>query len=91
MAISSIKERSSFTPPVKESTIDITPSEYEYTIEKSRFGLYTSVLKDGTKMTTAMTEEACRFVTDNIRIPVMKGTFGGWTSTLGSAVVGGKL
>jgi hypothetical protein len=66
-------------------------TNYDYTIEKSRFGLYTSVLSDGTKMTTAMTEEACRFVTDHIRIPVMKGEFDGYQSTLGSAVVGGKL
>ena len=65
--------------------------DYSYTIEQSRYGLYTSVLTDGTKMTTALTEEACRFVTDNIHIPVMKGTFTGRTSTLGSAVVGGKL
>ena len=64
---------------------------YDYTIEKSRFGLYTSVLSDGTKMTTALTEESCRYVTDHIRIPVMKGEFDGYTSTLGSAVVGGKL
>ena len=42
-------------------------------------------------MTTALTEEACRFVTDNIRIPVMKGKYDGWVSTLGSATVGGKL
>ena len=64
---------------------------YEYTIQKSRYGLYTSVLTDGTKMTTALTEEACRFVTDNIRIPVMKGEYDGFCSTLGTAVVGGKL
>lgn len=64
---------------------------YEYTIEKSRYGLYTSVLKDGTKMTTALTEKACRFVTDNIRIPVMKGEYDGWVSIMGKAVVDGKL
>ena len=66
-------------------------NDWSYTIEKSRYGLYTSVLKDGTKMTTALTEEACRFVTDNIRIPVLRGEYDGVTSTLGSAVVGGKL
>ena len=66
-------------------------TDYEYDIVQSRYGLYTSVLKDGTKMTTALTEEACRFVTDNIRIPVMKGEYDGFVSTLGSAVVGGKL
>ena len=66
-------------------------NDWSYTIEKSRYGLYTSVLKDGTKMTTALTEDACRFVTDNIRIPVLRGEYDGITSTLGSAVVGGKL
>lgn len=64
---------------------------YSYTIEQSRYGLYTSVFADGTKGTTALTEDACRFVTDNIRIPVMRGEWDGPTSTLGSAVVGGKL
>ena len=69
----------------------MTDKNYDYTIVKSRYGLYTSVLTDGTKLTTALTEEACRFVTDEIRIPVMKGVFDGYQSTLGSAVVGGKL
>tara|TARA_B100001559_G_C15917931_1_gene357319 strand:+ start:250 stop:504 length:255 start_codon:yes stop_codon:yes gene_type:complete len=64
---------------------------YDYDIVESRYGLYTSVLKDGTKMTTALTEEACRYVTDNIRIPVMKGVFDGWTSIMGKASVDGKL
>ena len=64
---------------------------YEYTIKKSRYGLYTSVLTDGTPMTTALTEEACRYVPDNIRIPVMKGEFDGTTSIMGKAVVDGKL
>ena len=66
-------------------------TDWTYTIEQSRYGLYTSILSDGTKMTTALTEDACRFVTDNIRIPVMKGEYDGFSSTLGSAVVGGKL
>ncbi len=66
-------------------------TNYEYDIVKSRYGLYTSVLKDGTKMTTALTEEACRYVTDNIRIPVMKGEYDGFTSIMGKAVVDGKL
>ena len=68
-----------------------TKNDWSYTIEQSRYGLYTSVLKDGTKMTTALTEEACRWATDNIRIPVLRGEYDGITSTLGSAVVGGKL
>jgi len=52
-----------------------------YTIEKSRFGLYTSVTDKGERMVTALTEEACRLVTDDIHIPVMLGTFDGFTST----------
>jgi len=68
-----------------------TKNDWSYTIEESRYGLFTSVLKDGTKMTTALTEDACRFVTDNIRIPVLRNEYDGETSTLGSAVVQGKL
>jgi len=64
---------------------------YEYTIEESRFGLFTSVLTDGTRMVTGMTEEAVRYCTDNIHIPVMQGTFDGWTSAPKVSVVGGKL
>lgn len=63
----------------------------KYTIERSRFGLYTSVFEDGTKGTTALTEDACRFVTDSIRIPVIQGTYAGHASVLGSAIVSGKL
>ena len=62
--------------------------DYSYTIEKSRYGLYTSVFADGTKGTTALTEEACDFVTQ-IRIPVMRGE---WDGLLYSwQTVGGKL
>ena len=66
-------------------------NDWSYTIEKSRYGLYTSVLKDGTKLTTALTEEACDWVTINIRIPVLRGEWDCVTSTLGSATVSGKL
>lgn len=66
-------------------------NDWSYTIEKSRYGLYTSVLKDVTKMTTALTEDACRFVTDNIRIPVLRNEYDGVTSVMGEAFVGGKL
>lgn len=64
---------------------------HEYTIEESRFGLFTSVLTDGTRMVTGMTEEAVRYCTDNIHIPVMQGTFDGWTSAPKAGVVAGKL
>lgn len=62
-----------------------------YTIEKSRFGLYTSVASDGTRMVTALTEDACHWCTINIHIPVLQGTFDGVTSVAGKAVVEGKL
>ena len=39
----------------------------------------TSVLSDGTRMVTGMTEEGVRLVTDDIHIPVM-GEYDGWTS-----------
>ena len=65
--------------------------DYFYTIEESRYGLFTSVFSDGTKGTTALTREACDFVTRNIRIPVMRGEWDGLTSTLGKATVDGKL
>ena len=57
-------------------------NDWSYTIEKSRFGLYTSQLKDGTRLTTALTEEACDFVTKNIRIPVLRGEWEGETSSI---------
>ena len=63
----------------------------EYTVEKSRFGLYTSVKTDGTRMVTGLTEDAVRWVTDNIHLPVENGTFDGYTSTPRSSVVAGKL
>ena len=66
-------------------------NDWTYTIEQSRYGLYTSVLKDGTKMTTALTEDACRYVTANIRIPVLRGEYDGVTSVMGKATVDGKL
>ena len=76
----------------KPSGKELSTEPWAYHIEKSRYGLYTSVLtRCGTKMTTALTEEACRFVTEEIRIPVLRGEYDGITSTLGSAVVGGKL
>ena len=65
--------------------------DYSYTITESRYGLFTSVFADGTKGTTALTREACDFVTANIRIPVMRGDFDGTTSICGKAEVLGKL
>ena len=73
------------------STSQKTRSDWKYTIEKSRFGLFTSVLTDGTKMVTGLTEDGVRIVTDDVHIPVMKGKFNGWTSEARSSVVEGKL
>tara|TARA_B100001094_G_scaffold287547_1_gene303177 strand:- start:292 stop:489 length:198 start_codon:yes stop_codon:yes gene_type:complete len=63
----------------------------EYTITKSRFGLYTSIKADGTRMVTGETEDGVRWVTDNIHLPVEQGTYDGWTSVARTSVVSGKL
>ena len=55
-----------------------------------RVGIYVE-FADGTKGTTALTQEACDFVTKNIRIPVMRGEWDGVTSVMGKATVDGKL
>ena len=65
--------------------------DYSYEIVESRYGLFTSVFADGTPGTTALTKEACDWVTTNIRIPVMRGEWDGTTSVMGKAVVDGKL
>ena len=65
--------------------------DYSYEIVQSRYGLYTSVFADGTRGTTALTKEACDYVTKNIRIPVMRGEWDGPTSIMGKAVVDGKM
>mgnify|MGYP007061996280 CR=1 FL=1 len=57
-------------------------NDWSYTIEKSRFGLYTSKLKDGTRLTTALTEEACDEITRDIRIPVLRGEWDGETTAI---------
>ena len=81
--------------PSSQSTVSQSPAstrtDWSYTLVKSRYGLYTSVLSDGTRMVTGMTEEGVRLVTDDIHIPVMKGEYDGFTSKPRSSVVGGKL
>lgn len=73
------------------STLQETQTDWTYIIQKSRFGLYTSVLTNGTQMVTGPTEDAVRYVTDEIHIPVMKGEYDGWTSQPRIGVVEGKL
>ena len=81
--------------PSSESTATLLPeskrTDWTYDIIKTRYGLYTSVLTDGTRMVTGMTEDGVRIVTDTIHIPVMKGEFNGYTSIPRKGVVDGKL
>ena len=81
--------------PSSQSSVSPSPTstqtDWSYTLVESRYGLYTSVLTDGTRMVTGMTEDGVRQVTDDIHIPVMKGEFNGWTSQARSSVVDGKL
>lgn len=53
----------------------------DYIIEKTRYGLYESVTTEGLRMVTALTEDACRQITNEVHIPVLMGTFDGYTST----------
>ena len=73
------------------SSLKSKRTDWTYTLSKSRYGLYTSILTDGTRMVTGMTEEGVRVVTDTIHIPVMKGEFDGYTSIPRKGVVEGKL
>ena len=81
--------------PSSQSTATSSPkskrTDWTYTITKSRYGLHTSTLTDGTRMVTGMTEEDVREITDTIHIPVMKGEYDGYTSTPRMGVVEGKL
>ena len=52
----------------------------DYTIRKTKYGMYESVTTDGQPMVTGMTEESVRYATNEIHIPVMLGTFDGYTS-----------
>lgn len=81
--------------PSSQSTVSrsskSTRTDWSYTLVESRYGLFTSVLSDGTQMVTGLTEDAVRLVTDDIHIPVMKGEYDGFTSKPRSSVVDGKL
>jgi len=81
--------------PSSQSTATSSPkskrTDWAYTITKSRYGLHTSTLTDGTRMVTGMTEEDVREITDTIHIPVMKGEYDGYTSTPRMGVVDGQL
>jgi len=81
--------------PSSQSTATSSPkskrTDWTYDITKSRYGLHTSTLTDGTRMVTGMTEEDVREITDTIHIPVMKGEYDGYTSTPRMGVVDGKL
>ena len=74
------------TEPAKYSHLGI-----DFDVTENRFGLFTSVKTDGTRMITAMTEDACVAVTKDIHIPVELGCFEGFTSEARSGTVAGKL
>ena len=63
----------------------------EYEIIETRYGLFISVTPDGTKLTTGLTREDVDYITANIRIPVLQGTFDGYESTTYKGDVDGKL
>lgn len=76
------------TGPTEETTY--TCKYGTYTIKKSRFGLYTSIM-DGENLSTGLTEDSVRFATEEIHLPVKHGEFDGYTIVAGNAVVEGKL
>lgn len=63
----------------------------DFTVDESRFGLFTSYDKEGKGMVTSGSLEACVDATCRIQIPVILGTFDGYTSEARSSTVGGKL
>ena len=65
--------------------------DYTYTISKSRFGLYTSILCSGERMVSGATLEGVVSCTRDIHIPVLQGTFDGYTSQSRTSTVDGKL
>ena len=66
--------------------------DIEYRIEKSRFGLYTSIRTDNDeRMVTGPTEEAVRTVTEDIHIPVLNDCFDGYTSVSRAPYMGRDL
>ena len=67
-------------PAPKSNTKDTSIDYWDFQVRKTRHGLYESVTKCGIKMVTALTEDACRQITTDIHIPVMLGTFDGYTS-----------
>ena len=64
-----------------------------FVVRKSRFGLFTSIKLDGTKMVTGLTLESCLYSTRFDLKAEQEGTL--WTGDnvkiMGSAIVGGKL
>lgn len=63
----------------------------DFTIDESRYGVFTSYKSDGTAMTSAGTQEGCLEATKTIRIPVLLGVFDGYEAIIGNATVDGKL
>lgn len=82
------------TPKV-EFQLDEGETVYDdlFVIRKSRFGLFTSVKLDGTRMVTGLTLESCLHSTRFDLKAAQDGTLweGDNVKIMGSAIVGGKL
>ena len=60
-----------------ETTTDYTWYKHElgtYRLEQARFGTWTSILEDGTRMVTGATADAVRTVTEHIHMPFHYGS-----------------
>jgi hypothetical protein len=81
--------------PKAEFKLDEGETVYDdcFVVRKSRFGLFTSIKLDGTKMVTGLTLESCLHSTRFDLKAEVDGTL--WTGDnvkiMGSAIVGGKL
>ena len=63
----------------------------DYRIEQNRFKLFISYDKQNVPMVTSLTEDNCRFATENIFLPVRHGTYHLPVRAMNDGRVGGKL
>ena len=63
----------------------------DYYIKQNRFKLYISFDSKDVPMVTSLTEDNCRYATENIFLPVRHGTYQLPVRAVNSGVVGGKL
>ena len=77
----------------KDIPEDVKWIDDAFYIKKTRFGLYTSILKNplGQHFITGLTEEGVITISRWHLMCLQDGTLGDYTSVIGSGVVGGKL